>query len=107
MDNFNAVIAGIIAVITALGGSGLGVIIKQTLEAAKVRAEGKKISEDGHTETQRLLVEIQAGQTDIISKLQNENEQLRAENEELRKKNASLENKNERLTLAVGAKDKN
>ena len=59
----NEIIKLILAVIASLGGAGgVAAIIKQLADAAKVRAEGKKISEDGHAKTQEMLAEIRAAQ---------------------------------------------
>jgi predicted RNase H-like nuclease (RuvC/YqgF family) len=101
MTNFDAVVAGIIAIITALSGAGFFAAFKKLAEAAKVRAEGKKISEDGHAKTQQLLEDLKAGQADTIARLQAENEQLRAENESLKNRVKRLENENARLIAAL------
>ncbi|MCL2531456.1 MAG: hypothetical protein FWE40_04795 [Oscillospiraceae bacterium] len=73
MDNFNAVVAALGTVIAVMGSSGLGYIIKQMLHAQRLRAEARKCSEDGHTETQRLLLEFKAAQHEVIAKLQMQN----------------------------------
>jgi uncharacterized protein YlxW (UPF0749 family) len=70
------------AVVTALGGaSGIAVIIKQLANAAAIRAQAKKLSEDGHTKTHELLAEIRAAQKARESK----------EVRDLRKRVADLE----------------
>jgi len=73
MDNFNAVIAGVGAVIAVLGSSGLGYIIKQMIEASKLRAQARKCSEDGHAETQRLLLACKVAQNEVIARLETQN----------------------------------
>lgn len=97
MNNVNAIVAGVIAALG--GGSGIGVIIKQLVDAARLRAEAKKVSEDGHEKTQQLLAEV-------VIPLQAENAQLRADNETLMKANASLMAKNDRLTAALPPKSR-
>ena len=97
MNSFNTVITGIIAVVTALGGSGLGVVIKNLVDAAKARAEAKTISEDGHAKTQRLI----SGQLAVLLE---ENARLRADGAAKDKRIAALENKNERLSIALAEK---
>lgn len=121
MNNFESMITGIIAVVTALGGSGLGVVIKQMVEAAKVRAEGKKISEDGHAKTQRALQDITgllqgqlAAEQELARAAVAEAAALRVENTQLRAENAAKEEQiaklrrdlSNALTLKESAKKK-
>ena len=73
MDNFNAVIAALGTIITVICSSGLGYLIKQMVEASKLRKQDRKCSEDGHAETQRLLKEFKMNQDDVIAQLEAQN----------------------------------
>ena len=92
-------------VVVAGGGAGIWAIIKQLASAAKTRAEAKKISEESHRETHKLLHEQLAAEQETARTATALSLALQAENEELRKRNAALENKNERLTVALAQRD--
>ena len=108
MNEITKIVIGIVA---ALGGAGgVAKIINELAAAAKLRAEAKKASEDGHRETQRQLqsvIEILQKQLSVEQETAKtavaEAARTAAENETLRDRVKRLENLNDRLAKAVPA----
>jgi len=77
---FNDVVTGIIAVISALSAAGV-------FAAIKTRADAKKISNDGHAETHRLLAELLAELKKTNQALRRQDKRMSAVEQEINKLN--------------------
>ena len=114
VDNFNAMIGGLIAAITgigaliaALGSLGLSRVFKWLRDAAAARADAKKTSCNEHKKTHEqleLLLTKQDEKRAGEQALADENKTLREENEALKNKVKRLETSNARLTDAIPAR---
>ena len=76
----NEVVTGILSIISALSAAGV-------FAAVKSRADAKKISNDGHAETHRLLVDLLAEQKKTNQTLRRFDKRLTAVEQELHKFN--------------------
>jgi len=98
MEIFDAVWKALLALVAAVGGP---TAIIKLFEAAKVRAEAKKVSEDGHKETQRLLTEEVAELRKLAQAATAEAAAMRAERDALREESAAKDRKIAQMAAVI------